>query len=271
MPSSFPNSQDVFLPIPVPTVTLTNLQDATDLTLSQRLQQHSDCISSVETFLLGNGSPLLTLAQPTTLTANTYNAVSSPGTLTVYLMGLLVGLAPDITNTGPSVLNLNGLGQIPIVTPSSAALMGGELPANSIIPLYFDGANFRIIGNCPLSSIGILLNTTYVVPCAGYTSIAVSAAFTVGSSLTVVLNNVTEGVPINLFVVNQTGNPAPFSLTITSADGVPLPSVNVLASSASGAGYTNIASTFGSISINNNSAMSFIGALVHPSFAILAH
>jgi Pectate lyase superfamily protein len=50
--SVFPTSVDTFKTIPTPTTTPTNLSDASDDTLSTRLQQHSDSIVAVENYLL---------------------------------------------------------------------------------------------------------------------------------------------------------------------------------------------------------------------------
>jgi microcystin-dependent protein len=52
--STFPGSADIFKTIPTPTTTPTNQSDASDDTLSTRLQQHSDAISAVEAWLLAN-------------------------------------------------------------------------------------------------------------------------------------------------------------------------------------------------------------------------
>ncbi len=55
MPSNFPGSVDVFKTIPNPTVTATSLSDASDDTLSTRLQQHSDSVLAVENYLITSG------------------------------------------------------------------------------------------------------------------------------------------------------------------------------------------------------------------------
>lgn len=62
MASTFPTSADVFKLIPTPTTTRTDLSDTFDDTLSTRLQQHSDAIAAVETWLLAN---LAALGEPT--------------------------------------------------------------------------------------------------------------------------------------------------------------------------------------------------------------
>lgn len=51
MASVFPGSTDTFKTIPSPTTTPTNLSDASDDTLSTRLQQHSDSIVAVQNYL----------------------------------------------------------------------------------------------------------------------------------------------------------------------------------------------------------------------------
>lgn len=57
--------------------------------------------------------------------------------------------AAGLTNTGPTTLNINGLGPLAITTSAAAALIGGELPANNPIMVVYDGIQFRILPTLP--------------------------------------------------------------------------------------------------------------------------
>jgi hypothetical protein len=67
------------------------------------------------------------------------------------------------TNTGTSVLNVNGVGNANIVLPGGAALSGGELGAGAISEFTYDGANFELV-SVPVNALRVLKqNTTFYV------------------------------------------------------------------------------------------------------------
>jgi hypothetical protein len=68
---------------------------------------------------------------------------------TTYQNGELVFFVPANTNTGPSTININGLGVIPITTITGGALTAGQIIAGIVTELiYFNGAfQFLSIGN----------------------------------------------------------------------------------------------------------------------------
>jgi hypothetical protein len=76
--------------------------------------------------------------------ANSYaaNLVPSPGP---YFEGLSVILKVGNANTGPSVLNLNSLGNAPIVRSDGSALLGGEMTPGAYVNLLYDGTHFRMV------------------------------------------------------------------------------------------------------------------------------
>ncbi len=49
------------------------------------------------------------------------------------------------TNNGPATINVNSLGARPAIIPGGATMVGGELPAGSIVTAMYDGTNFQII------------------------------------------------------------------------------------------------------------------------------
>ncbi|MDH2092269.1 hypothetical protein N5K21_26480 [Rhizobium pusense] len=71
-------------------------------------------------------------------TANALTATLSPvpASLTA---GMTVNLLVSTVNTGATTLNLNGLGEKPIVTATGAPLLGGDIPAGSVVSLVYSG------------------------------------------------------------------------------------------------------------------------------------
>jgi hypothetical protein len=75
--------------------------------------------------------------------ANTYYASLSP-TLDQYRAGLRLFVTIPITNTGPSTLNVDGLGVRTIVRGNGAATAAGDLPGGMCVELIDDGTRFQI-------------------------------------------------------------------------------------------------------------------------------
>jgi len=77
-------------------------------------------------------------------TANNYatNMSPNPGS---YFEGLMVILKMLNTNTGPSVLNLNSLGNKPIVRSDGSPLVGDDIVAGFYICFLYDGTSFRMV------------------------------------------------------------------------------------------------------------------------------
>jgi hypothetical protein len=75
---------------------------------------------------------------------------------TAYANGQLIFFVAGNTNTGPSTLNVNGLGVIPIVTITGAPLGAGQIQAGIMSELIYFNGNFQLlsIGNVFGSTIG---------------------------------------------------------------------------------------------------------------------
>jgi len=76
---------------------------------------------------------------------DTYTAALSPA-ITAYIAGVPYYVQFVNPNTGASTLNLNGLGAIAIKKNVSVALVSGDLVANIIGILIYDGTNFQLVG-----------------------------------------------------------------------------------------------------------------------------
>jgi microcystin-dependent protein len=77
-------------------------------------------------------------------TANTYT-ITVPGLVTTglanplgQLSGIILLLVANVTNTGASVVNLNGFGNVQIQYPNTSSLVGGELPAGAYVPVIYN-------------------------------------------------------------------------------------------------------------------------------------
>lgn len=95
-----------------------------------------DNISPLTVALLSNFSP-------DTGAVNAYVAVGGAST-TAYVTGLNVTIKINTTNTGASTLNYGGLG-VRNVFLDGHALSGGELQANNIYEMEYDGSVFQLL------------------------------------------------------------------------------------------------------------------------------
>lgn len=96
--------------------------------------------------LLGFGQNQFKWVQQTTYTAsgtNTYTA-TIPG-LQAYTTDLDVDIRFTNSNSGVSTININSIGAVAI-QKNGAALSSGDIPANSIQKLSYDGTNFQMVG-----------------------------------------------------------------------------------------------------------------------------
>lgn len=81
--------------------------------------------------------------QTDTGTANAY-VVSPRIAVTAYTAGLQISFKAGNANTGASTLNVSGLGTKSIVKNVSTALAAGDILANQIVTVVYDGTNFQI-------------------------------------------------------------------------------------------------------------------------------
>lgn len=77
--------------------------------------------------------------------ANTYLATLNPAPAT-FSEGLGIVLKIHAANTGPSTLNVNGIGAKPIIDSKGYEIKAGKLLYGRIYSLKYDGANFQLQG-----------------------------------------------------------------------------------------------------------------------------
>src|SRR6187455_2282930 len=65
--------------------------------------------------------------------------------------GFMVKVKPAYTATGPSTLNVNGLGPKPIKKSSNKDIQAADYFAGDLLVLVYDGAQFFMIGSQPVT------------------------------------------------------------------------------------------------------------------------
>lgn len=109
--------------------------------------------------------------------SDTY-AITPSGTAapTAYVTGQVFRFKADVANTGAATLNVNSLGAKSILRVNGSALADGDISANQIVEVIYDGTNMRI-----LSSLANMPKFTQGVSSRDMT--AVSGAVTIAHGL----------------------------------------------------------------------------------------
>ena len=119
---------------------------------------------------------LTSVAGTNVITGNLTPAIAS------YVAGQMFSFLSAGANTGAVTLNINGVGAIAVTKLGSTALAAGDIPANTIIIVQYDGSEFQLVAPAALSSLG-------------------SMAFQNANSV-----NITGGTIAGTFTGNLTGN-----------------------------------------------------------------
>lgn len=78
--------------------------------------------------------------------ANTY-VLNFTANFTSYSDGIVIYWIPANTNTGPSTINVNGLGPVAILNQDGSALTSGQLAANQVASMMYKGTGFLLLGS----------------------------------------------------------------------------------------------------------------------------
>ena len=116
-----------------------------------------------------NGSEQVVYTHPyvvDTGVANAYIATYSPA-YTSYFAGMTVRFKAVNANTSGSTININGLGVKTIYKSTSTALVTGDILANQIVEVVYDGTNFQMIPDNTLQ-LNNKVNTNDYVRAEGY-------------------------------------------------------------------------------------------------------
>jgi hypothetical protein len=119
--------------------------------------------------------------------------------LQAYKQGLPLRVVVANTNTGPTTINVNSLGNRPVVRSNGAQLESGDIRAGQIALLVDDGTRFQVMNY--LGAIGGITNTyTIDIPYAEDTSPTANA---VVAAYTPVITTVSAGDVILVKVANR--------------------------------------------------------------------
>jgi hypothetical protein len=131
--------------------------------------------------------------------ANSY-ALNFASNFTSYTDGIVIYWIPSNSNTGPSTINVNGLGAVPIVNQDGTPLYINQLLANQVTTIIYKGTGFLLVSSNTLPLLNtkntnytfalndannIVLHTdaslyTYTIPTNA------SVAFAIGSSIDII-------------------------------------------------------------------------------------
>ena len=111
---------------------------------SNNVQQANYPVDNVSSISSGGSSEYAV----TTGTANSYLLAPAPAIVS-YTTGVAFNININISNTGPSTINISNLGTIALVTNLGYPLAGGELLAGSVYRIIYDGTNFQILNPTP--------------------------------------------------------------------------------------------------------------------------
>lgn len=84
--------------------------------------------------------------------ANAQTITPSPP-ISNYIAGQQFSFIAGYTNTGPVTLAVNGLAATPILQGSGVPLANGQIIAENVITVEYDGTNFRLIGSQPFVTV----------------------------------------------------------------------------------------------------------------------
>ena len=168
---------------------------------------------------------------------DTYTGTLTPA-LTAYAAGQQFSFIVPNANTGAATLNLNSLGAKAITKNGTTALSAGDLLANAIVLVEYDGTRFQL-QTVPGSSsaltnahifVGNASNVATDVAVSGDATIANTGALTVGSI---------GGKAVTLANTVTTAGNFALTLTQTGATNVTLPTTGTLATLAGAEALTN--------------------------------
>jgi hypothetical protein len=147
--------------------------------------------------------------------ANAY-AVANPAgqTFGAYRAGAFVAFIPANSNTGASTVNVDGLGNVAINNAGNQALTIGAIEAGRLCVLVHDGTRFRIANRCPSVIYNATATGTVTYNVTGATEVMVRVGIT--GNLTLVLNGLGIGVPIQIMTSNTSGST--WQMTLTGTD-----------------------------------------------------
>ena len=199
---------------------------------------------------------LTSVAGTNVITGNLTPAIAS------YVAGQMFSFLSAGANTGAVTLNINGVGAKAVTKLGSTALAAGDIPANTIIIVQYDGSEFQLVAPAALSSLGSMafqnansvnitggtIAGTFTGPLTGNVTgnVSGSSGSCTGNAATATLStDSTNAIGYNQTWQNVTGSRA-LNTTYTNSTGKPI----FIVVSVIGAGSSNATSvtiTIGSV------------------------
>lgn len=173
---------------------------------------------------------------------NAYS-VTIPSLLAAYAAGLGVSFVPLVSNTGASTLSVNGLSTAPIIRSDGSMLTGGELVANYLVFVVFDGSNFRIKESGVVGYFNAAVANPIAIECAGARFIEAHITITRSAGFSITLNHLGNGAVVQVSAGNNTSPPQnhfiPFAAFTPS--GTPYSAtLGIQSGSANGGAFVNM-------------------------------
>jgi len=168
--------------VPVPIIM--NAQDPADRQVIGLADPMSNDAAVSYEALLANA----TTYTPTTGSATLVGTLTPP--LSTYTPGMIVTIRPMDPNAASAMLDLDGLGPVPIVKWGNVPLDSADLPVDVPVRMIHTGGAFLLLGNtyAPCPSGFTLINRSYCIADSSFASPlsfldAVSACATIGARL----------------------------------------------------------------------------------------
>lgn len=186
--------------------------------------------------------------------ANAYVVTLTARQAATLAAGLPVQLKAANANTGASTLNVNGTGALAIKTPGGSALSAGQIPANAIVSVMYDGTSYQL-----LSGGSIIALATPVASTSG-TSIDFTGLPAKVKRITVMLNGVSTNGTTGLLI--QLGDSGGIENAGYLSSGIGLASGAAVGGAGSTAGFiiptTSAAHMlYGAVTLNLENAAGF--------------
>jgi hypothetical protein len=132
--------------------------------------------------------------------------------------GLSVKIKVIGTNSGPATLNLNNLGGVSIHRANGAALQPGDLTANMVVGLSYDGAAFQVENFGGFTSV-TTNNNTYTINIPYATDSSVTANSVV-AAFAPAITSLSAGTTVEVRIANT--NTGPTTITVNALPPVPI-------------------------------------------------
>lgn len=149
--------------------------------------------------------------------ANAY-VLNFTANFTSYTDGIVIYWIPSNTNTGPSTINVNGLGPVPITNQDGSALYLGQLQANQVALIVYRSTGFTLVATALLPLINTE-NSNYEFQLGDANNIVMHTDNVTPHTWTIATNaTVPFAVATSIQVINQSSQ----NVTISGAVGVTL-------------------------------------------------